>query len=83
MVVIGLGEIIFVILIKLSVSLGMVEYPGKVILRDFSLLYFDFEIVGALLRPPLSQQLRNVCNLKTRQYFITVITLLITKDLLH
>lgn len=64
--VIGLGEIIFVILTKLLVSLGLSLYLAKVIVGDFSVLYFVFKIVGALLSPSLSQQLRNVCNLKTR-----------------
>lgn len=79
--IIGRGEIIFVILTKLLVSLELSQYIAKVIVSNFSLLYFVSKIVGALLRPSLSQQLRNVCDVQTKKYFISVIALLIAKDL--
>lgn len=72
---------ISVILTKLLVSLELAQYLGKVVWRDFSFLCFVFKIAGALSRPSPFQQLRNVCNLKTRQFFISVIALFITKYL--
>lgn len=65
--VIGAGENIFVVLTKL-VSLELALYLEMVILRDVSLLYFVFKILDAQLRPPLPQQLRHVCNFKSRHY---------------